>query len=346
MAAVGGRLSSAGEEAVMENDDAASVRLQVLDASLANECEAMTFPRFRHLLLLYPAPRYPTEGDRRNVQPLGVVALAGENVVGLALAAIPLDASSEAELLSVFVQLHWRGRGIASELVRRLEAELRSLDVECVEATYMTGKPSIPVMERVLARAGWEPPVARTVTVRFTPEEARTTPWFGRKFMPRGAEVFEWGQLTDEEMERLKESNAASPWIAEGLEPWAHSAMGFDRASSVGMRLGGEVVGWVINHRIWSDTLRFTCSFMRADLARRAAILSLYTESIERADAAGYRYCTFITPVKYTGMVDFVVKHCAKWISYVGQTRGVTKRLTGAARPAGATAGLGEGSAG
>jgi predicted GNAT family acetyltransferase len=112
--------------------------------------------------------------------------------------------------------------------------------------------------------------------------------------------------------------------------------MGFDRASSVGMRIGGEVVGWVINHRIGSDTLRFTCSFMREDLARRAAILALYTESIERADRAGYRTCTFITPVKYTGMVDFVVKHCAQWISYVGETRGVAKRLAAPATDAGA----------
>jgi GNAT superfamily N-acetyltransferase len=332
-------------EAVMDNDTS-SVRFQLLEAALAEACEGMTFPRFRHLLLLYPAPRYPTEGDSRPVQPIGVVALAGAQPVGLALAAVPVDAPAEAELLSVFVHPPWRHRGIAAALVGRLEEELSAVGVERVEATYMTGKPSIPLIERVFARQGWDAPVARTMTVRFTPQEARTTPWFGRRLMPRGAEVFDWADLTEQEMERLKASNDASPWIAEGLEPWAHSAMGFDRASSVGMRLGGEVVGWVINHRIWSDTLRFTCSFMRVDLARRAAILALYSESIERAEAAGYGFCTFITPVKYTGMVDFVVKHCARWISYVGQTRGVAKRLPFSALAGGEAAAGGEGGAG
>ncbi|RPJ59092.1 MAG: GNAT family N-acetyltransferase [Acidobacteria bacterium] len=303
------------------------VTFRSLDSSVADECEAMTFPLFRHLLLLYPAPRYPTDGDRRNVQPIGTVAFAGNHVVGLALAAIPVDSREEAELLSLFVNPHWRQHGIASELIRRLEDELRGMGVARVEATYMTGKPSIAIVERLLAGCGWDPPVVRTVTVRFTPEEARATPWFGRKLLPRGAEVFEWARVTAEEMERLKASNDASPWIAEGLEPWAHSAMGFDAASSLGLRLGDDIAGWVINHRIWADTLRFTCSFMRADLARRAAILPLYTESIARAEAAGYRQCTFITPVKYAGMVDFVVNRCAKWVSYVGETRGVAKRL-------------------
>ena len=48
--------------------------------------------------------------------------------------------------------------------------------------------------------------------------------------------------------------------------------------SSLGLRYRGEVVGWVINHRMDERTVRFTCSFMRRDLARRAAILALYPD--------------------------------------------------------------------
>ena len=309
------------------SNDSPALTYRLLDASLANECEPMTFPRFRHLLLLYPSPRYPSEGDSRKVQAVGTVALSGPLVVGLALAAIPVDARDEAELLSVFVSPQWRQHGVATELVRRLEQELGGVGVASIEAVYMTGKPSIAAVERLFARLEWSAPTVRTITVRFTPEEARATPWFGRKLLPRGAEIFEWARVTADEMERLKISNLASPWIAEGLEPWAHSALGFEPASSVGLRVGGEIAGWVINHRIWADTVRFTCSFMRPDLARRAAILPLYTASIERVEAAGYRNCTFITPVKYEGMVDFILNRCAKWVNYVGETRRVDKRL-------------------
>lgn len=312
------------------------VRFQSLDASLADACEAMTFPRFRHLLLLYPAPRFPADGDRRNVQAVGVVALAGRQPVALALAAIPVDARDEAELLSLFVHPQWRGRGIGTGTLQHLEVELARLGVGRVEGTYTTGKPAIPILEHLFEKLGWDAPAVRTISVRFTPEEARRTPWYARNLLPKGSEVFAWRDLTPAEITELKSSNAAAPWIAPGLEPWSHAQFGYEPDTSVGLRYRGRVVGWVINHRIWNDTVRFTCSFMRADLARRAAILPLYTEAIERADRAGFRFCTFITPMTYRPMVDFVVHRCAAFISFVGQTRGVAKRLAPPAAGAGA----------
>jgi hypothetical protein len=98
------------------------------------------------------------------------------------------------------------------------------------------------------------------------------------------------------------------------------------------MRHKGEIVGWVINHHLAQGTVRFTLSYMRPDLARRAAILPLYKASIEKVAEAGYTYCMFITPVEYKGMVDFIRNHCARWIGFVGETRGVSKRLAQPAR--------------
>lgn len=304
-----------------------NIRIVPLDASLADGCEAMTFPRFRHLLLMYPAPRFPSEGDRQNVQSVGVVAMLGRQAVGLSLAAIPENTPAQAEMLSLFVYPDLRGHGLATELLADTEAALAAKGVDRVDGTYMTGKESIVALERVLAKRGWDPPVLRTVTVRFTPEEARTTPWYGRNLVPRGAEIVPWRTVTTEEKKRLFDANAKDPWIAEGLEPWAHEKLGYEPESSLAMRLRGELVGWVINHRVSADTVRFTLSFMRPDLARRAAILALYTASIEKVDQAGYSYCMFITPVKYEAMVDFIMKRCKPWIGYVGETRGVSKAL-------------------
>ena len=89
----------------------------------------------------------------------------------------------------------------------------------------------------------------------------------------------------------------------------------------------GEVVGWVINHEIAPKTVRMTCSFVRADLARRARILPLYTASLERLRASGCRQCLFVTPVTYGPMVDFVKNRCEQWVTFVGETRGVAKSL-------------------
>jgi GNAT superfamily N-acetyltransferase len=282
---------------------------------------------------MYPAPRYPADGDRRIVHSLGTVALAGRYAAGLCLAAIPDDAPKGAEVLSLFVDPAWRGRGLATELLAQTEVALSARGVELVEGTYTTGKAATTALERVLVKRAWNPPVLRTVSVRFTPEEARTTPWWPRAVMPRDAEIIAWQDVTAAEKQQIFDSHAAKPWIAEGLEPWAHEKLGYEPASSVAMRLKGQIVGWVINHQMNPETVRFTLSYMRPDLARRAAILPLYKESIERVSRAGGRYCMFVTPVDYKGMVDFVLNHCAKWIGFVGETRGVSKSLAAATGP-------------
>ena len=296
-----------------------------LEPSMADACASMTFPAYRHLLQLQPTARHPEQGDEKLVQPIGVVAAAGQGLLGLALAEVPL-VDGTPELLSLFVDEGLRGRGLATELLARLEAELAAMGCSELRAVYMTGKPSIPALERVFVKRGFGAPEARTLTLRFTPEEALQTPWFKRVRLGSEYEIFPWTELQPAERERLVASNAAKPWIAGGLEPWRHER-NFDRVSSLGLRYKGEVVGWVINHQVTADTVRFTCSFMRKDLGRRARIMPLYTASLERLREAGCRWSTFVTPISYTTMVEFARKRCAPWASFVGETRGIRKTL-------------------
>jgi hypothetical protein len=191
----------------------------------------------------------------------------------------------------------------------------------------MTGKPSIEAIERAFARRGWEAPELRTLSVKFTFEEAVRTPWYGRLRPPKGAEIFSWVDLTAAERAALVESNRRSPWIPNSLQPWRHDVVGFDPISSLGLRYRGDVVGWMINHRMDEQTVRFTCSFMRKDLSGRARILPLYSEAIRRLHAAGVEGGTFVTPTVYPGMIEFIRTHIKPYVSFVGETRGTRKLL-------------------
>ncbi len=307
------------------------VECRRLTGDRAAPLAAMTFPAYRHLLALRPAPRHPAQGDRRLVQPIAIAAFGGETPLGLVLAEVPFDPGRPAEMLSLFVAPEWRNHGIGTRLVAALEEALALKTCTHVTAVYTTGKPSIAALERVLAKRGWSPPQPRTVVVRFTPEEAARTEWFGRITLPPGEfEIFPWTELTPEERLAIRRTHEARAWIAQGLEPWRHDVYGFDAVSSLGLRYRGEVVGWVINHRLEPDVVRFTCSFMREDLSRRGRILPLYTESIRRLAAAGCRLCTFVTPIRYKEMVEFIHRRCARWVSFVGETRGSTKVLQAA----------------
>lgn len=302
--------------------------IETLRPDERHEWNGMTFPAYRHLLALQPAKRLPAEAEQRLVSPVALVARAAGQPAGLALAEVAIGSSDgPPELLSVFVAGHCRGQGLGTVLVAAMEDRIAALGGASLEAVYMTGKPAIAPLERIFATRGWEPPQVRAVTVKATMQEALSTPWFGRGGLPKGAEIFSWKDLTAEERRQIWESNERSPWIPLSLQPWRHDAIGFEPVSSVGLRYGGEVVGWVINHRVDERTVRFTCSFMRGDLSGRARILPLYTESIRRLSTTSCECCTFITPTVYPQMVEFIRRHLVPYVSFTGETRGTRKNL-------------------
>jgi GNAT superfamily N-acetyltransferase len=288
----------------------------------------MTFPSYRKFLTLEPGVRHPEQGDKRVVQPVALVAWQGELPVGMILAERPVEAAAKAEILSIFVAADRRNTGVATGLVRRLEEHLRANGVITLSAVYMTGTAGIPAIERVFEKAGWLPPETRAISVRFTPDEALRTPWFGRVSLPEGFEVFPWTDLKDAEKVELVRSHEASPWIAKGLEPWRHDFYGFDPVSSIGLRWKGKVVGWVINHQMGPGNVRFTCSFMHPELSKRGRIFPLYTASLLRLREVGCRICTLVTPMYYKEMAMFLRRRCIPWVQQVSESRGVSKDLS------------------
>jgi GNAT superfamily N-acetyltransferase len=296
----------------------------------AEAFHGMTFPAYRHLLAQAPSARHPDQGDTRIVQPLAIGAWRGELPVGLVLIEAPEQGDPHVpELLSVYVLEKARRAGVGTGLVAAAEDELRRRGFDRLQAVYMTGKPGIAAVERMFQNRGWAAPVVRTVTVRFTPRGAATAPWFGRVRLPSDDfEIFPWTGLTREERASIISSHQESAWIAEGLEPWRHDSYGFDPVSSLGLRYRGTVVGWVINHRLSEDCVRFTCSFMRRDLSRRGRILPLYTESIRRLADTGCRECTLVTPLMYAEMVEFLKRRCKDAVHFFGETRVAVKQLS------------------
>jgi GNAT superfamily N-acetyltransferase len=312
--------------------DTVGFEIDVLQPGDVAACAGMTFPAYRHLLALQPTTRLPSEPEQRDIQPVALVARASGQAppIGLAVAELPVRAADgAAELLSLLVAADYRRQGVATALVEAMEETLRAGGAAAVEAVYTTGKPAIDAVERIFEKRGWDAPELRTMTVRFTIAEALATPWYGRMgLLPAGAEIFSWKDITAAERQQLRESNARAPWIANSLQPWRHDHLGFDPISSVGLRYRGEVVGWVINHQIDPRTVRFTCSFMRKDLSRRARIVPLYSEALRRLSETSCEFCTLVTPTVYPGMLEFLRRHCSPYASFTGETRGARKSLT------------------
>jgi GNAT superfamily N-acetyltransferase len=308
------------------------LRLELLNREVAGTLAHMTFPAYRHLLDLQRTTRHPEYGDARVVQPHAIGAWRGDEVVGLALLETPVAQSGPAELISLFVVEGARNQGVGTELVQAAERGTKSVKLPVISAVYTSDRPGTAALERVFVKRAWSAPVTRALTVRFTPAEAMETEWFARvRWRETDFQIFPWEQLSSEERAAVQQSHESQPWIRKGLEFWRHDHYGFDSVSSLGLRYRGEVVGWVINHRVSADHVRFTCSFMREDLSRRGRILPLYTEAIRRLAESGCALCTLVTPVHYREMADFLRRRCAHCVTYFGESRGTEKRLDEAA---------------
>jgi hypothetical protein len=290
--------------------------------------EPLTYPALRHLLALEPTVRFPAEGDRRRIQPLAVGASEQAAPVGLALGCLPLGDGDAPELLSFYQRPERQTPLAADGLMALFEDAVCDAGFRSLGFVYTSGTREAEALEELLARRGWSPPETRMVTLRFTLEQLKSTPWFERYRRRTGFGFVPWIEIGEAEVAALRASHEESGWIAEDLVPWGFDQQRLDAASSIAIRLGGEIVGWVLNHRIDERTIRFTCSFLRRDLSRRARIVPAYSESIARAEAAGYERGLFTVPKHHTEMVAFVERWCAPWFGFVGETRGVAKALS------------------
>jgi GNAT superfamily N-acetyltransferase len=299
------------------------LEIHEVTAPLGNEWSQMTFPIYRYLLALVGTGQPGADGHR----PMAAVATIGGRPVGLALAQRAPAIPPTAEVLSLFVVKDLRGQGIATRLLASLEDVVSRIGVTEIAGTYMTGKPAVAAVERVLAKRGFDPPVSRRLIIKFTPEQSRQCRWFRRARMPEGASIFKWSELTRDDLARLKRSQAERRWIHPKLEPWNWDR-NFDPVSSVGMRKDGEIVGWVISHRMSPGVLTFTTAFMRTDLARRGASFPLYVATLESLMGSGVTCVLMTDPTDFPQMAQFILRHCSPLAPYTGETRGVIKRMT------------------
>ena len=301
--------------------------LAVLRPPDALRFSPMTFPAYRHLLEMRPARRHRETEDNPLIQPYGVGAEERGQPIAMALAELPFEGEGrEPELLSLFVASGHRNRGVATRVLQRLQDEIQGLGFARVHTTYMTGKPAIFPFQNVLWKCGWQPPVTRSVTVRMTVEETANVPWLNKFKTRTGYQIFSWTEIDPGEREALKQSQERTGWIARDLQPWDFDA-DFEPVTSVGMRGPDGVVGWVINHAISPTTIRFTCSFIRKDLGRRARILPLYAEAISRLRESPYSEFCFVSPLDHPNMAAFAKRRIGPWAGFVAETRGSTRVL-------------------
>lgn len=286
--------------------------LNLLTASTAIPYERLTFPIFRSLLFhLDSNPSLVAVGASSLGQP-----------VGLAIAQIDSDSTS-AEILSLFVIAAYRCNGIGTALLTRLESELSHRGCKQAELVYITGKSTTPILEHLLQKCHWTVPQPRMLVCKTT-EKMVDAPWMNRYNLPSSFTIFPWTDLTEDERLAIQKRQAEEPWIPQDLIPFQYEKT-LEPLNSLGLRYKGEVVGWVITHRLDSNTIRYTCSFVQQELQRMGRMIPLLVEAIKRQYKAKIFKAIWAVPVSRPAMLNFVKRRMADYMESLEESKGSFK---------------------
>lgn len=303
------------------------MRLALLTPPVDPAFRDMTFPAYRHLVGEGVAPKLLGEAGAEPVRAVSLGLWEHGTPAGLSLVVLPLGRDGEPELLSVYVVRALRSRGFGKILVQAAEQTAREAGFASLKVTWTEGAPGSGWWEKVSLSRGWEPPQRRALSLLFFTEEVLRLPWLDRFPLREGCEIVPFSVVTTEEIEALRRSQEKKQWIASDLVPWRYLEAGFEERTSVALRTPDGIAGWVINHALSSQWLRFTCSYIRKDWGQRGRILPLFSASIHRMAEAGFVYGTFVAPAQHHTMVRFAERHVVPWVSRARWTLGSRKDL-------------------
>ncbi|WP_309232639.1 TIGR03032 family protein [Cylindrospermum sp. FACHB-282] len=277
--------------------------------------EQIRYQRVYHLnssnALDYNHLTYPSLQKRWQTQPpqgelTGLSASLDGAIVGFAISE-RLN-PQQAEIISLFVLPEYRHQGIGTRLVAYLERELAQQGCVEIILSYSTSTLTNVALEPLLQKLHWQPPQINLVLGKTATEKIAQAPWLNKYPLPPTFEVF--------------------PWLDAGLSlPPNVEAHRLEPLNSLGLRYRGEVIGWVLTHRVAPDTIRYTTFSIAEAFEKRGRGVSLLAEAIHRQVNSGVPYLTGSVSYRHPRLLQFVERHLTPYLTGVGEVRQTSKLI-------------------
>lgn len=229
--------------------------------------ERLTFPRLRALVGLDETEHFRT---------LRIGARMGGRPVGLLLGQ-RLHDRPILHVLSLFTVPSARRQGVATCLAEACEGWARQHGVRRLVAEFTAASPARPALDRLLEGRGCPPAEKQTslVTIGRSPDRYQRflqTPVgaVGCR-LPQGYAFVPWLEVAPADLEALQVRVQGT--LPPGLSPFDFDATPVDPSSTALVR-DGEIIGWMINHRVAPDMVAFARLYVM-DHERRGSRLGI-----------------------------------------------------------------------
>ncbi len=289
--------------------------LTELNALTGVQYAGMTFPSYQFIL--------------QKLQSEDSIVAIGANVnqkpIALVLARL-FPQEEAAIILSIFVESAYRCQKVGTSLLVYLEQVLQQRGCKQVELVYTTGKSTTPALKHILQKEGWNQPEFRMLICKAVSKEMIQAPWLHKHSLPDGFTIFLWSDLTQAERNSILEKQNAQAWYPEILSPFSEEET-IEPVNSLGLRHQGEVIGWMITHRLAPDTIRYSCLFIKEELQKIGRAIPLLAESIKIQCRGAVPYGIWTVSREHSAMLSFVKRRMANYMLSITESRGVFKML-------------------
>ena len=181
------------------------------------------------------------------------------------------------------VKKAFRNLGVGTALLKRFETD--SADLDLLELFVIENEESHGAILRVAKKNGWSDPKISSYCYRTTIEKFfESVPWAKKQREYRYQQYFfQWKELTSAERNQLKNEEGPDSWRDEP-DPASPLVFGndFEPNTSLGVRIDGEIVGWMINGLIGADTVLYGSYFVRRPYRNAGMAISLLLEALKR----------------------------------------------------------------
>lgn len=246
----------------------AKIDLSTLDEAKHQAYLNLIVPEHHHLFNSQKTSEILVIGAELNGKPIGIL---------LAELILPIKT---AEVVNLFVSEEHRNHGIGTQLLTELQDILTEKKYVLILFPYSTAEASATVLEDILKKMRWPPSRLLVIRCKFD-GFTFNPPWLhAKKELPQGFSIFPWEELTHAEKQKVK-SMEKSRVFPYDLSPFREEPYPVEMLNSLGLHHNGEVVGWMITHRISTDTIRYSAFFILRQWQMQGIAVQMLRESIK-----------------------------------------------------------------
>jgi GNAT superfamily N-acetyltransferase len=289
---------------------------------LVNPLQALAYQH-----LTFPAVRSHLRHLNSTDPVVAIAATVDGQPAGLAIAT---QANQSAMLLSIFVQPQHRRQGIGAALLQAVEQELAKNGCDQIQIIYVTSAQT-PGLERLLAKYDWTQPTRRMIVCKVMinqmADQIMSNPRAHRHSqLPSAYQLLPWKDITEGDRQLLQRPTA-NPWIPPDLHPCRYE-QNFEPINSVGLKYHGQLVGWLMTHRLDQNTIRYTSAYVRPDLQKMARTIPVYIHAVQLQKQAHIPRAVWTVPVSYPTNVNFMLRYTSNCLESLEESRVSQKNIT------------------